>query len=185
MVVDPNTDLVNQLTRIADALSKITPSTWTEWAKTLASFVTGVVLTYFGIALQGRMGDMREQRRMRRIIYLELTNSFLYLSGLASCVRPTQKSPSLPNSEGEIRPPTFKILNPLFTFEGEEYMRQHQSVSWELPEMPALKRMYGELNSLSPGNSVPIGALEIPLVHFGRAFKNDALIKDNFRAFCR
>ena len=183
MLVDPNADLLNQLTRIADALSKATPSPWTEWAKTLASFVAGIALTYFSIALQGRLGDRREQRKMRRIIYVELTNSFLYLYELASSTHTMKGSPRKPNSAGEIHPPMVRLINPPFTFEGEDYMRQHNSVSYELSEMATLKRMYVELSRLSPGKTVTLGELEMPLVHFGMAFKSYAVIRNNFRRF--
>jgi hypothetical protein len=183
VLADPNTDLVKQLARIADELSKPGSSPWTEWAKTIASFVAGMALTYFSIALQGRVGDKREQSKMRRIIYTELANSFLYLFEMASGLRATKKSPGRPNSAGEIHPPMVRLINPPFTFEGEDYMRQHHSVAYELSEMAALKRMYVELSRLSPGNSVSLGDLEIPLVHFGMAFKSDAAIRNNFRKF--
>jgi hypothetical protein len=183
VLADPNADLVNQLARIADALSKPSSSPWIEWAKTLASFVAGMALTYFSIALQGRVGDKREQRKMRRIIYTELTNSFLYLFEFASGLRGRKKSPRTPNSAGEIHPPMADLLNLPFTFEGEDYIRQHHSVAYELSEMPALKRMYGDLSRLSPGTTVTLGELEAPLVRFGLAFKSDAVIRNNFRKF--
>jgi len=182
VLVDPNADLLKRLTRIADALSKPGPSPWTEWAKTLASFVAGIALTYFSIVLQGRFGDIREQRKMRRVIYVELTTSFIYLSEMASGSRSMKKLPSSPNSAVEIHPP-MRLVNPPFTFEGEEYMGQHHSVSYELSEMATLKRMYDYLSRLSPGKTVTIGDLESPLRYFGRVFKNDAVIRNNFREF--
>lgn len=119
MLADPNTDLLNQLTRIANALSKPSPSPWIEWAKTLASFVAGIALTYIGIALQGSLGDRREQRKMRRIIYVELTNSFRYLFSMVSDLRTVKKSPRVPNSTGEIHPLTVRLIHPPFTSEAE------------------------------------------------------------------
>jgi hypothetical protein len=183
VVVDPNTDLLNQLTRIADALSKPGPSPWTEWAKTLASFVAGIVLTYLSITLQGRLGDMREQRKMRRIIYVELTHSFLCLFDFASGLRETKKPVRSPNSAGEIHPPSVRMVNPPFTFEGEDYMREQRSVSYELSEMVALKRMYDDLRLMSPGQTVTLGELEGTLMNFGKAFRGDEVIRNNFRKF--
>jgi hypothetical protein len=185
MLADPTSDLVKQLTRIADALSRPSQSPWTEWAKALASFVAGIVLTYLSIALQARAGDKREQSKMRRIIYAELTRSFLGLYDMASGARAAKRPAGRPNSAGEIEfhPPTMRLINPPFTFEGQDYMRQHSSVSYELPEMVPLKRMYDDLGLLLPGKTVAIGDLEIPLVHFGKTFKKDAVIRENFRAF--
>jgi hypothetical protein len=183
VLADPNADLLNQLTRIADALSKPSPSPWIEWAKTLASFVAGIALTFIGIALQGKLGDMREQRKMRRIIYVELTHSFLCLFDLASGLRAETKSARVPNSEGKIHPPSVQMVNPPFTFEGEDYMREHRSVSYELSEMVALKRMYDDLRLMSPGQTVMLGELEGTLMNFGKAFRSDEVIRNNFRKF--
>jgi hypothetical protein len=183
VLVDPNADLIKQLTRIADELSKPSPSPWTEWAKTIASFVAGIALTYFSIALQGWLGDMREQRKMRRIIYVELTRSFFCLFDFASGLRETKKPVRGPNTAGKIHLPSVRIVNPPFTFEGEDYMHEHRSVSYELSEMVTLKRMYHDLHRMSPGETVTLGELEFPLIGFGMAFKNDAVIRNNFRKF--
>jgi len=139
--------------------------------------------TYFSIALQARSGDKREQTKMRRIIYVELTASFIELDSMVWNVRSVDRKPRLPNSKGEIHPPSMRVLNSFFTFEGEEYMRQHHSVAYELPKMVELKRMYKGLSHFSPGNIVSVGALEVPLVKFRKVFKENVVIKNNFRAF--
>jgi hypothetical protein len=81
---DLNADLVKQLARIADELSKPSPSPWIEWAKTLASFIAAMALTYFSIALQGSVSDKREQRKMRRIIGLVKTR-LLGITAIEAC----------------------------------------------------------------------------------------------------
>jgi hypothetical protein len=183
VLVDPNADLVKQLTRIADALSKPSPSPWTELAKTLVTFALGIATTYFAIWLQGRLADKRAQRKMRRIVYTELSSSFIQLCELVDDVRATAESPRKPNSAGEIFPPMARILNSPFTSAGEEYMNQNHSVSYELPEMTILKRMYVELGRLSSDKTVALGDLEMPLVRFGREFKRNSFIRNNFRKF--
>ena len=42
MLVDPNAELLKQITRIADALNAkgASPSPWLDWIKTLASVIT-------------------------------------------------------------------------------------------------------------------------------------------------
>lgn len=183
MPTDPSSDLIQQLARIADALSKSSSSPWIIWAQTLASFVAGISATYFGIWLQERFRDGREQRKMRRILYTELTNSFLFLYGSVVKLRAMEESPRKPNSEGKIYPPALEMINPPITFEGEDYMRQHQSVSFELSEMAALKRMYHDLSFMRPGATVLLGEFEGALVKFAEAFKSDVVIRSNFLEF--
>ena len=62
-------------------------------------------------------------------------------------------------------------------------MHEHRGASYELSEMAALKRMYDDLHRMSPGESVMLGELEFALVGFGAAFRNDAVIRNNFRKF--
>jgi hypothetical protein len=102
---------------------------------------------------------------------------------ITSILRSESKGPRKPNSAGETHPPSFRILSPPFTFEGEEYMKQNHSVSYELSEMAALKRMYVALSYLSPGKTVSLGEFESQLVHLGKAFKDDGTIRKNFREF--
>jgi hypothetical protein len=39
MYFDPTSDLIQQLTRIADAVNRPGPPVWADWAKTLANFL--------------------------------------------------------------------------------------------------------------------------------------------------
>jgi hypothetical protein len=90
---------------------------------------------------------------------------------------------SRPNAKGETHPRLVHIVNPRFTFDGREYMRQHSSVCYELQEREELRRMYEELSRLSPGRTATIGELQIPLVHFGEMFKENKTIQENFHRF--
>lgn len=84
MLDDPNGELLKQLTRIADLLSKPAPSPWIDWIKTLAAFLIGIASGYVGLLLQARVSDKREQHKMRRIVYSEVAESFLLLHGMAA-----------------------------------------------------------------------------------------------------
>lgn len=184
MFTDPNSDLVQQLTRIADALSKPGPSPWLEWLRNLFSFIAGIATAFLSIEVEVRLGDARERRKMRRIVYTELTHGFRDLYEVACNLDSVSgRRPRRPNSKGEIHPPSVRFVNPGFTFDGQEYMRQHSSVCYELSEREELKRMYEELSRLSPGSTASIGDLQIPLVHFGKMYQEDKVIRDNFRKF--
>jgi hypothetical protein len=180
MFADPNSELLKQLARIADALSKTSPSPWIEWARTLASFVVGMAVSYFSIMFQNTTGDRHEQRRMRQIVYRELTESILQLCSFVDNMSGMKPRVS---SSGSIRQPSFQIMNPPFTFEGAEYMRQNHDVSYGLPEMIMLKRMYEDYRRFSPGKSVSIGEFKAPLVRFGQAFSKHPIIRKNFKRF--
>jgi hypothetical protein len=97
LFADPSGDLIRQLTRIADALTRSQPSPWLEWTRNLFSFVAGTVTAFLSIEVQARLGDARERRKMRRIVYSELTNSFALLYDLwvnvdaPSGAQPTQR----------------------------------------------------------------------------------------------
>lgn len=183
LLSDPNGDLVQQLTRIADSLSKARPSPWLEWATTLSSFVAGIGTAFLSIELQARLGDARERRKMRRIVYVELTNSYHSLYEMFVNVDSLHARPWKPNSKGEIHPPGVQLINPGFTFDGQKYMRDNGSVCYELPEREELMRMYEDLGRLAPGSEASIGDLQVPLVHFGVMYKRSKVIQDNFRRF--
>lgn len=187
-MLDPsNADLLGQLKRIADALSRAAPSPWTEWAKTLASFIAGVALTYIGIFLQDRIGDRREQQKMRRVVYGELSHSIFWLYDIVSQM-PAPKSASEPLSgkaleKGYRDPPSLEMVNPSLTFEGEEYMRDHHSVAYELSEMAFLKRTYLELHNFSPGAIISVGDFKSLLIKISKEFKGDPMVRKSFRRF--
>ena len=187
MPTDPTTDLIQQLTRIADALSKSGPTVWTEWVKTLATFVLGMVATYTGIWLQAQTGDARERKKMRRVVYTELTNSVLWLFDLADGLPKAGPPKVSTNSEGvttvETQPPGYKVFNSPFTFEGFDFMKQNHNTAYELPEMAVLKRMYVELERWTPGYSISRGQIEGQLVRFADAFKSDANVRKGFLEF--
>jgi len=186
MFADPNVDILRQLTRIADELSKPGPSPWIEWVRTLASFVAGVFLTMLSIRLQAMSHDTAEHTKMRRIIYQELAYATLSIYDMVT---------EFPAGKREVRPldlkrgykdpPLFQIVNPAWTFEGEEYMRQNKSVAYELPEMMFLKRMYIELHFLEAGTTHPIGEFKSILKKISNEIKTNRTVRKGFKRFTR
>ena len=184
MFADPNAEILKQLTRIADTLSKPGPSPWVEWVRTLASFVAGVFLTMLSISLQAVSHDTSEHKKMRRIIYRELADATLHLyktvalfTGRTTEVRPEDIK------RGFKDPPTFRIVNPPWTFEGEEYMRENKSVAYELPEMMFLKRMYFELHNFEAGTTHAIGEFKSVLKKISNEFKANSVVRKGFKRF--
>jgi hypothetical protein len=86
MFADSTGELLKQLTRVADALSKKGPSPWIEWTKTITYCVAGLATAYFSQLLQGRLSDRREQNKMRRLVYSELAESFIQLDSMVRAV---------------------------------------------------------------------------------------------------
>jgi hypothetical protein len=43
--------------------------------------------------------------------------------------------------------------------------------------------MYSDLRLFSPGSTITLGEFKIPLIHFGKAFKDNPLIRKNFKEF--
>jgi len=184
MLIDPNAEVLRQLTRIADALSKSGPSPWVEWARTLASFVAGIALAIFSISFQALAGGKREQRKMRRIVYRELADAAIYIYEIVTNF-PQRKTEPGPEDikRGFKDPPSMRILNPPWTFEGEDYMGENRSVAYELPEMMFLKRMYLELHRFGPGNTVSIGEFKSVLRKISKEIKTVPHVRKNFRKF--
>jgi hypothetical protein len=184
MFTDPNAEILKQLTRIADALGKPGPSPWVEWVRTLSSFVAGVFLTMLSIRLQAMSHDTSEHKRMRRIIYRELAGATLELFGIVRGFsgKKTEVKPE-DIKKGYKDPPLLRIVNPPWTFEGEDYMRQNKSVAYELPEMVFLKRMYFELHTFAAGTKHPIGAFKSVLRKISKEFETNSIVRKGFKRF--
>jgi len=158
--------------------------TWTEWLRTLLSFVVGMAVSYLTIMFQNASGDRHEQRKMRRVIYRELAEAIIWTQEVIQSM-PPPRNPSDSNSE-VIDPPSMRVLNSPYTFEGEEYMRQNREVSYSLPEMAQLKRMYVVFRRISEtGQIVSVGEFKSPLVYFGREFTANRVIRKSFKKFAR
>jgi hypothetical protein len=80
--VDQNTEILRQLTRIADAATAPHSSTWVEWLKTIATFVAGLLTAYLSDMIRNRSSEKTDRHKMRRIVYYELAQCFLILHSL-------------------------------------------------------------------------------------------------------
>jgi len=68
IVADPNSEILRQLTRIADAATAPHTSPWIEWLRTIVSFIAGLLSAYVVDLLKNRSSDRNEQSKMRRIV---------------------------------------------------------------------------------------------------------------------
>jgi hypothetical protein len=184
MFSDPNVEILKQLTRIADALNKPQPSPWVEWVRNLASLIAGGLLAMFSIKLQTKAHDTVEHKRMRRIIYRELAANTLEVYGIVRAFsNETVVAGPKDVKRGYKDPPAFEILNPPWTFDGEEYMQQNRSVAYELPEMVFLKRMYVEFHHFEAGRTVPIGQFKSVLKKISTGIKTNPVVRQGFKKF--
>jgi hypothetical protein len=135
MFIDPNDAVLHELKRIADAVSKPAPSSWLDWLKTLATFILGLATAFLSQQLQGWLGDDREQTKMRRVVYLELSRNFIDLDFMVAKNWNDDGTPIL----NGVR---WKILNPFLTFDGERLMNEDKKLFYELKEGEVLKQIY-------------------------------------------
>lgn len=121
---------------------------------------------------------------MRQIVYREFAESIIWTQGVIEGM-PPPRSTFNANSDF-IDPPSMTVLNSPYTFVGEEYMRQNHDVSYGLPEMAQLKRMYVLFRRMSEmGQTVSVGEFKSALVYFGREFKSHRIIRKSFKKFAR
>lgn len=135
MFIDSNDVLLNELKRIADAVSRPAPSPWFDWLKTVASFVLGLATAFISQQLQGWLGDNREQTKMRRVVYLELSRNFIELDFMIARNWNNDGTPILNRMR-------WTILNPFLTFDGERLMNEDKKLFYELKEGEVLKQIY-------------------------------------------
>jgi hypothetical protein len=137
---DPNSEILRQLTRIADAASKHPASPWIEWGKTIASFVAGLCTAYLSDLIRNRSSDKKEQTRLRRIVYYELAGCFLNIHTLVGGVT-------------ALRRVRYTVLKEWCPFDGEAYIKQNPAVFYGIPEGALIKGMYYRFHEVGPGNS--------------------------------
>ena len=117
----------------------------------------------------------------------ELADAILWLYDMVHNLPPA-RNPSEPLTSQELKvgfrdPPSMKVINSPFTFEGEGYMGQDHSIAYQLPERQVLKRMYLELHKFSPGNSISVGEFKIPLIQISKEFKGTRVIRRSFKKY--
>jgi hypothetical protein len=171
MLFDPNDALIHELKRIADAVSKPAPSPWLDWLKTLASFIAGLAIAYFSQQFQSSTSDRREKRKMRRIVYFEISKNFMDLNSIVSPYWRKDGTPILKKMR-------YKILNQGFlTFEGELYMKENTAVFYQLEEGEILKWIYYwfhrlDIPKIDGSNKFGLAELRGPLSFFSDRFRD-------------
>jgi hypothetical protein len=173
MVSDPNADLLKQLTRIADAMNTKGASAWLDWAKNLTSFVAGIITAYLSLLLQSRLSDKREQTKMRRIVYAELAQCFVWVDSMV------RASPT-PKPGKRVR---YSVLKEICAYDGETYMKENRPVFYGLHEGVILSATYNWFHKLSAGGTYGLSGMKAPLRFFSRELWKDPKIKRNFKRF--
>ncbi|MGD0631955.1 MAG: hypothetical protein ABR987_21705 [Terracidiphilus sp.] len=176
MLADPSAELLKQLTRIADEMNRSGPSPWIDWFKTVASFVTGLVTAYASVVLQGWSSDHKEQNKMRRIVYCELADSFLFLHHAVDAAThcPTHAPAA-----------TLSVLQNLFNFDGESYMKENRATFYQLPEGPILALLYTRFHTIRVGGTYQIPVLKGDLGFFSDSFNSSTALRKHLKRFVR
>jgi hypothetical protein len=169
---DPNAELLKQLTRIADAMSKSGTPAWFDWVKTLGSFVLGLITAYITLLLQGRSSDKREQDRMRRIIYSELAQSFVLLDSMI------RGSDLVPNKGKR-----YQLIQDICAFHGEAYMKENHAIFYGLEEGTDISWMYSWFHKIPSGGIYGSVEMKAPLGFLCERFQQNPVIKKNFKRF--
>lgn len=176
MLLDPNDALIHELKRIADAVSKPATSPWLDWLKTLASFIAGLAIAYFSQQFQSSTSDRREKRKMRRIVYLEISKNFIELNSIVSPYWKKDGTPILKKMR-------FSVMNQgLFTFDGELYMNGNTAVFYQLEEGEILKWIYYwfhrlDVPKIDGSNKFGLSELRGPLSFFSDRFREYPVIR--------
>lgn len=163
---DPNSDILRQLTRIADAASTPYASPWSDWLKTLVLFVAGICTAYLADSIRSRASDKKEQLKLRRIVYYELARCFLNLHMLVGSSPMGKKA-------------RFAVLKDMSPFDGEAYIKQNPAVYYSLPGSEILMSMYHSFRpvcKVGPDTSKRFGLVEMksPLGYFSECYKKTA-----------
>ncbi len=170
---DTNSEMLRQLTRIADAANAPHSSPWTDWLKTIASFIAGLLTAYVADRMKNRSSDKNDQSKMRRIVYYELGHCFLDLHGTI-CVETTLR---------KIRYTVFKDLCP---FDGEAYMKEHPAIFYSLPEGQILTWLYYWFHRVDGGGlenprKYGLAEMKAPLRFFSDCYRKYPVLKRNFK----
>jgi hypothetical protein len=174
MIATPeiNSELVTQLSRIADALSTPKQSPWLEWIKNIASFVSGLLTAYLGLILQGWFADRKEQTKMRRIVYSELAQSYLTIYSIVD----STTGSNAPRKE-------MHVMKEMFTFDGEAYMKENRAVFYQLRESRLLTALYSRLHCIRVGENYNLLLLRSDLGFLSDALKESPTLLKYFRQF--
>ena len=135
MFIDPNDAVLHELKRIADGVSKPAPNAWLDSLKTLATFILGLATAFLSQRLQAWLADDREQTKIRRVVYLELSRNFIELDFMVAKNWNEDGTPVL----NGVR---WNILNQFLNFDGERLMNEDKKLFYELKEGEVLKQIY-------------------------------------------
>lgn len=178
--MDPTGEILKQLTRIADGANRPQNSQWLEWARTIASFVAGLLTAYLSSLLQGRVVEAREEVKMRRIVYMELARCFLDLDVM---VRDHVK----PNGDLILKGQRFSTFQNLCDFDGESYMQNNPPTFYQLKEGEILKWMYRWFHKLDGSFAEPhkfgLAEMKAPLGFFSDCFRKYPIVSRSLKKF--
>jgi len=168
-----NAEILRQLTRIADAANASHTSGWTEWLKTIVSFIAGVFTAYLGDLIKNRSSDVNDQNKMRRIVYNELAQCFLLQY-------------SMIGAETELKRQRYRVIKNLCAFDGEAYMKENPAVFYGLPEGQTLTQMYYRFHRVDGGglqspSIYGLAEMKAPLRFFSKCYQGQSILRKNFK----
>ena len=130
-------DYSKQLEQIANALNR--PST-PAWILSLGSAALGFVFGLLGQQLQVWLGNRRDEKAMRRVLYQEIGTSYIFAFQFN---RNIKKSVALQDPQWQVGEVKKRI-----TFQGEDYLHEHSAVFARLPEQIATRNIYIALHQI-------------------------------------
>jgi hypothetical protein len=178
--MDPNSEILKQLTRIADATSRQQNSQWLDWVRTIASFVAGLLTAYLSSLVQGRVSEIREESKLRRIVYTELARCFLDLDVV---VHDQVK----PNGDSILKGQRYSTFQNQCNYDGESYMKNNPAIFYRIKEGEILKWMYFWFHKLDGNLTTPpkfgLTEMKAPLGFFSDRYRENPIIKRNLKKF--
>lgn len=166
-------EILRQLTRIADAANTPHASGWTEWFKTIISFVAGLFTAYLGDLMKNRSSDVNDQNKMRRIVYYELAQCFLILH-------------SMVGAETELKKQRYSVFKNLCSFDGEAYIKENPAIFYGLSEGQTLTQMYYWFHRVDGGGftnpqTYGLSEMKAPLRFFSACYREQSILRKNFK----
>ena len=181
MLADPNDVIIQQLTRIANAVSKPAPSPWLDWLKMIASLVAGLGIAYLIQLLQGRTNDSREQRQMRRIVYRELAKGFLNIDFI-------MREYTGPDGNLILNRQRLRVFQNFCSFNGEAYMKGNTATFYQLGEGEILTSIYYWFHQIdgsseAGGPVYGLAQMKAPLGFFSDCYRKYPDLKKYLKQF--
>lgn len=111
---------------------------------------------------------------MRRIVYCELADSFLNLHNIVDVAIHSQLyTPAMKLS----------VLQNLFSFDGESYMKENRATFYQLPDGPILTVLYNRFHTIQVGGTYQIPVLKSDLGFFSDSFRQSTALRKYLKRF--